>query len=52
MSEAKIAGGKALDVPQSGTLGPVTFPERGALRIEVVLTEPRRFAMEVEAHEA
>lgn len=52
ISSAKLAGGKKIQMPKAGILGPVAFPDRGPLRLEVVLTEPQRLALEVEAHEA
>lgn len=52
VTTARLAGGKKVDITQSGKLGPVVFPKAGPLRIEIVLKDPQRLAMEVHAHEA
>lgn len=48
---ARQANNRRLAVPQPGRIGPVAFPRTGPLRIEVVLDEPRRLALDVTAHE-
>jgi hypothetical protein len=51
-SAARGAGGKSLDSPRPGVLGPVRFSGKDRLLVDVTLVEPRKLAMEVEAHEA
>jgi hypothetical protein len=43
--------GKALQMPRPGVFGPVKFSGKGRLLVDVTLVEPRKLAMEVEAHE-
>jgi hypothetical protein len=52
IEEARFLDGKKIDIAGSGVLGPVTIPKGQPLRIEITLSEPRRLAMEVKAHEA
>lgn len=52
IATAKMASGNMLDVASLGLVGPVSFPAKEPLRIEVTLREPLRLAMEVAAHEA
>lgn len=49
---AAEAGGKSLEMPKPGVLGPLKFPGKGRLLVQIKLVEPRKLAMEVEAHEA
>jgi len=48
---ARVAGGRKLELPKPGRIGPVTFPKNGPLRVEVTLVEPRRLALDVTAYE-
>ncbi len=52
IEKARFAAGGDVPVQRGNQVGPVTFPKKGALRLEVVLREPLRVAMEVAAHEA
>ncbi len=40
LASTKLASGKKIEMPQSGKMGPVTFPQKGPLRIEIVLKGP------------
>jgi hypothetical protein len=51
LNSARLAGGRRLELPKLGRVGPVAFPRTGPLRVEAVLAEPRRLALEVTAHE-
>lgn len=51
LQSARILGGKKLDVPAFGRIGPVAFPKAVPLRVEVVLAEPRRLSLQVTAEE-
>lgn len=44
--------GKALQISRPGVIGPVAFNGKQRTVVEVTLVEPRKLAMEVEAHEA
>jgi hypothetical protein len=52
LSAARVAGGQRLETPRPGVLGPVRFSAKNRLLVDVTLVEPRKLAMEVEAHEA
>ena len=52
VQNARLDGGKALPTPKPGVIGPVKLNGRGRLVVEIALVEPRKLAMEVEAHEA
>ena len=49
---ARHASGESIPVSALGILGPLKFPRDKALRIEIVLEEPLRVAMEISAYEA
>lgn len=49
---ANLANGAKLEMQGRGVVGPVFFPAKEPLRIEVTLREPLRLALEVVAHEA
>lgn len=49
---ARLLDGTDVPVAASGVIGPVATPKTGALKLEVVLREPLRVAMEVAAYEA
>jgi len=51
LQSARVAGGRTLEVPALGRIGPVAFPKSGPLRVEVALTEPRRLSLQVTAEE-
>jgi hypothetical protein len=51
LSAARGASGKAIGTPRPGVLGPVKFSGKDRLLVDVTLVEPRKLAMEVEAHE-
>ena len=51
LRSARLAGNRRLDVTSSGRVGPVTFPITGPLRVDITLSEPRRLALDVAAHE-
>jgi hypothetical protein len=52
VSVARLLDGTPVTVSSTGALGPISVPPNGAIRLEVVLREPLRVAMEVSAHEA
>jgi len=49
---ARLASGGDVPVAKPGILGPLKLTAGAPVRLEVVLTEPLRVAMEVSAHEA
>lgn len=49
--KAARTANRKLEVPKPGKVGPVAFPKSGPLRVEVMLAEPRRLALEVTAYE-
>lgn len=49
---ARFVSGEAIAVCGPGELGPVKLRRGESLRIEIILQEPVRVAMEVSAHEA
>ncbi len=51
LKAARLAGGRKLEVPRPGQIGPVAFPKSGPLRVEATLAEPRRLALDVTAYE-
>lgn len=51
LQSARVPGGKKLEVPSLGRIGPVAFPKAAPLRVEVVLAEPRRLSLQVTAEE-
>jgi len=51
LHSARVLGGKKLEVPSLGRIGPVAFPKSTALRVEVQLAEPRRLSLQVTAEE-
>src|ERR1035437_112173 len=52
IKSARFAGGGDIAIPKTGVLGPLKFTANEPLKLEVVLLEPLRVAMEVSAHEA
>lgn len=48
---ARVPGGSRLEVPALGRVGPVAFPKKSPLRVEVTLAEPRRLSLQVTAEE-
>jgi hypothetical protein len=53
VAAAKLPDGTDIPVRQNGlVVGPLKVPPDGVLKLEVVLSEPLRIAMEVSAHEA
>jgi hypothetical protein len=48
---ARVVGGKCLELPGLGRVGPVAFPKTTPLRVEVTLAEPRRLSLQVTAEE-
>ncbi|HET7625997.1 MAG TPA: hypothetical protein VFM25_12110 [Verrucomicrobiae bacterium] len=51
IKSARFANGGDIYVPKTGVLGPIKFKNGEALKLEVVLSEPLRVAMEVSAYE-
>ncbi|VTT98818.1 Uncharacterized protein (Fragment) OS=Lysinibacillus fusiformis ZB2 GN=C518_4451 PE=4 SV=1 [Gemmataceae bacterium] len=51
LQAARVPGGKKLEVPALGRVGPVAFPKTAPLRVEVTLAEPRRLSLQVTAEE-
>lgn len=51
ISKARITGGIELGIPGSGVIGPVRLSSKARVIVEVQLVEPRKLALEVEAHE-
>lgn len=51
LKTARMGNNRKLEVPKPGKIGPVAFPKSGPLRVEVMLAEPRRLALEVTAYE-
>lgn len=49
---ARLLDGTDVPVAASGVIGPVATPKTGAVRLEVVLRQPLRVAMEVAGYEA
>jgi hypothetical protein len=52
IKSARLASGEEIPVPKTGIVGPLKFTTGAPLKLEVVLLEPLRVAMEVSAHEA
>jgi hypothetical protein len=52
IKSARLASGGDIPVPETGILGPLKLTAGAPLKLEVVLLEPLRVAMEVSAHEA
>lgn len=52
IKSARLITGEDVPVPGTGVLGPFKLTTGSALKLEVVLAEPLRVAMEVSAHEA
>lgn len=52
IKSARFASGGDIAVAKTGVLGPLKFTNGEPLKLEVVLVEPLRVAMEVSAHEA
>lgn len=52
IESASVEGGKKLKIPAVGAFGPLKLPGGSTVRLTVKLKDPRRLAMEVEAHEA
>jgi hypothetical protein len=52
ISSARFASGGEIAVPKSGVLGPLKLTTHAPLKLEIVLVEPLRVAMEVSAYEA
>lgn len=52
IESARLASGQDIPVAEAGILGPVKLTAGTPLKLEVVLSEPLRVAMEVSAHEA
>jgi hypothetical protein len=52
IKSARFANGGDIAVAETGVLGPLKFTDGTPLKLEVVLAEPLRVAMEVSAHEA
>lgn len=48
---AGVEGGRGLDVPKLGSIGPVKFPRTGPLRVLATLDQPRRLALDISAYE-
>ena len=51
LQAARVPGGRKLDVPALGRVGPIAFPKSTPLRVEVTLAEPRRLSLQVTAEE-
>ena len=49
---ARLTSGADIPVAEAGKLGPVKLTAGEPLKLEIVLSEPLRVAMEVSAHEA
>ena len=52
IKSARLANGGNIAVPETGVLGPLKLTPGAPLKLEVVLLEPLRVAMEVSANEA
>jgi hypothetical protein len=52
IKSARLASGADIAVTETGVIGPLKFTANEPLKLEVVLLEPLRVAMEVSAHEA
>jgi uncharacterized membrane protein YgcG len=52
IAAARSEDGTVLHSPRPGVVGPMRFGSKGRLTVEITLVEPRKLAMEVEAHEA
>lgn len=52
IKKARFASGEDILIAEPGVLGPLKLRKTEPLRIEIVLEEPLRVAMEVSAHEA
>jgi len=52
IKSARLASGGDIPVPETGILGPLKLTTDAPLKLEIVLSEPLRVAMEVSAHEA
>jgi len=52
IKSARFSTGGDIPIAQAGVLGPIKMKANGMLKLEVVLSEPLRVAMEVSAHEA
>jgi hypothetical protein len=52
IKSARLATGGEIPLAETGVLGPLKLASAAPLKLEVVLTEPLRVAMEVAAHEA
>jgi len=52
IKSARLASGEDIHVAQTGVLGPLKLTTDAPVKLEVVLLEPLRVAMEVSAHEA
>jgi hypothetical protein len=50
--QSAVIGGRELPILKPGTFGPVRLRGRPRLVVELTLAQPRKLAMEVEAHEA
>ena len=51
IKSAQFVNGGDISVPKTGVLGPIKFKDGEALKLEIVLSEPLRVAMEVSAYE-
>lgn len=51
IKSARFAKGGDIAVPRTGILGPIKFKNGEALKLEVVLADPLRVAMEISAYE-
>jgi len=52
IAAASDVDGLAIPIPKLGVIGPVQFKGKTSLILSITLVEPRKLAMEVEAHEA
>lgn len=52
LTSAAAGVGQPLPVNADGSIGPIQFPAKGSLTLNLMLKKPRRFALEVVAHEA